>query len=72
METQGTKFGRGGCHVRVCSIMSNSLQPHQAPPSMVFPKQEYWSGLPFPPPGYLPHLGIKSTSLDTGWQIFYH
>ena len=24
---------------------------HQAPPSMGFPKQEYWSGLPFPSPG---------------------
>ena len=24
---------------------------HQAPPSMGFSRQEYWSGLPFPPPG---------------------
>ena len=27
---------------------------HQAPLSMRFPRQEYWSGLPFPPPGDLP------------------
>ena len=27
---------------------------HQAPPSMEFPRQEYWSGLPCPPPGNLP------------------
>ena len=27
---------------------------HQAPLSMGFPRQEYWSGLLFPPPGYLP------------------
>ena len=34
----------------------------QAPLSMGFSKQEYWSGLPFPSPGDLPDLGIKSTS----------
>jgi len=30
---------------------------------MGFPRQEYWSGLPFPPPGALPDPGIKPTSL---------
>ena len=30
---------------------------HQAPPSMGFPRQEYWSGLPFPSPGDLPDPG---------------
>ena len=30
---------------------------------MVFPKQEYWSGLPFPSLGDLPNLGIKPASL---------
>ena len=34
----------------------------QAPLSMGFPKQEYWSGLPFPPPGDLPDPGIKPVS----------
>ena len=33
-----------------------------APLSMGFPRQEYWSGLPFPPPGNLPNPGIKPTS----------
>ena len=28
---------------------------HQAPLSMAFSRQEYWSGLPFPPPRHLPH-----------------
>ena len=28
---------------------------------MGFPRQEYWSGLPFPSPGDLPDLGIKPT-----------
>ena len=33
-------------------VVSNSLQPHrhEAPPSMGFSRQEYWSGLPFPSP----------------------
>ena len=36
---------------------------HQAPLPMGFPRQEYWSGLPFPPPGDLSHSEIKPTSL---------
>ena len=32
---------------------------HQAPLSMEFSRQEYWSGLPFPPPGHLPDPGIE-------------
>ena len=35
---------------------------HQAPLSMGFPRQEYWSGMPFPSPGDLPNPGIKPTS----------
>ena len=34
----------------------------QAPLSVGFPRQEHWSGLPFPSPGDLPHSGIKPTS----------
>ena len=36
---------------------------HQAPMSTGFSRQEYWSGLPSPPAGDLPHLGIEPTSL---------
>ena len=32
------------------------------PLSMVFSRQEYWSGLPFPPPGDLPNPGIEPVS----------
>ena len=32
---------------------------HQTPLSMEFSRQEYWCGLQFPPPGDLPHPGIK-------------
>ena len=35
----------------------------QSPLSMGFPKQEYWSGLPFSSPGHLPDPGIESVSL---------
>ena len=35
---------------------------HQASLSMGFSRQEYWSGLPFPPPGNLPNPGIKHAS----------
>ena len=48
------------------------LRPHglvacQAPLSMGFSRQEYWSGLPFPSPGDLPDPGIKlgSPALQT-------
>ena len=47
----------------VHSVVSNSAIPwtvaHQAPLSMGFPRQEYWSGLPFPTPEDLPDPGIK-------------
>jgi len=35
---------------------------HQAPLDMEFSRQEYWSGLPLPPPGDLPNPGIKPMS----------
>ena len=36
---------------------------HQSPLSMGFSRQEYWSGLPCPPPGDLPNPEIKPTTL---------
>ena len=36
---------------------------HQAPLSMTFSRQEYWSGLPCPPPGDLPNPGTEPSSL---------
>ena len=40
----------------------------QAPLSMGFSRQEYWSGLPFPSPGDLPDPGIEPMSPAlTGW-----
>ena len=44
---------------------------HQAPLSMEFSKQEYWSGLPFPSPRDLPELGTEPRS-PAFKQILYH
>ena len=39
---------------------------------MRFPRQEYWSGLPFPSPGTLPDPGIKPTShVYLYWQVVH-
>ena len=50
----------------MCSAMSNSATPwtvaHQAPLSVEFPRQEYWSGLPLLPLEDLPDTGIKASS----------
>ena len=51
------------CAPEVASVMSNSLQPYGLYRlSMGFSRQEYWSGLPYPPPGDVPDPGIKLTS----------
>ena len=46
--------------------MSNSVTPwtvaHQAPLSMGFSRQEYWSGVPFPSLGDLPNPGVEPRS----------
>ena len=44
------------------SSSSSRTISHQTPLSPEFFRQEYWSGLPFPPPGDLPDAGIKSMS----------
>ena len=50
-------------HLAVLSCVWLLVTPwtvaHQPPLSMEFSRQEYWSRLPFPPPGDLPHLGIE-------------
>ena len=47
----------------VAQFMSDFLQlmtvAHQAPLSAEFSRQEYWSGLQFPPPGDLPNSGTE-------------
>ena len=43
---------------------------HQAPLSCLGPRQEYWSKLPFPPPGDLPNSEIKPTSPALAGRFF--
>ena len=60
------------------SVVSGSATPwtvaNQAPLSMGFPRQEYWSGLPLPPPGGLPDSGIKTVppELAGGFSTLCH
>ena len=44
-----------------CLTLCNTMDciTCQAPPSMGFSRKEYWSELPFPSPGDLPHAGIE-------------
>ena len=46
-------------HVQLCDHVDCSPQ---APLSMKFFRQKYWSGLPFPTPGYLSDPGIETVS----------
>ena len=61
-----------------CCLVAKSTPwtvAHQAPLSMGYPMQEYWSGLPFASPGDRPNPGIKPTtpaSVGTGRWILYN
>ena len=55
------------CAVLGHSVMSDSLRTHRLQPTRLlcpwgFFRQEYWSRLPCPPPGHLPHAGIEPRS----------
>ena len=52
---------RGLSHVQL--FATQWTVAHQAPLSMEFSRQEYWSGLTFHTPGDLPEPGIKTASL---------
>ena len=64
-------LGFAPLYTRACSIasvMSDFLQPQGLEPAKLLcpwgcSRQEYWSGLPCPPPRYLPDPGIKPASL---------
>ena len=51
-------------HVKLFQSCPTLCDPMDCSPSlsMGFPRQEYWSGLPFPPPGDLPDTGIELMS----------
>ena len=59
-------YGRVNGEVKLLSRVQLFVTPwtvaYQAPPSMGFSRQEYWSGLPFPSLGDLPDSGIEPKS----------
>ena len=63
-------MGETYCRLEICACVLSHVPlcatpwtvACQAPLSMEFSRQEYWSGLPFPPPGDLPDAGIKPVS----------
>ena len=59
---------------RVLLFATHQEPTSQAPLFMGFSKQEYWSGLPCPPPGDLPDPGIKPMFLSLlHWrEVLYH
>ena len=55
--------GGGGVVAKLCPTLATPWTvAHQAPLSMGFSRQEYWSGLPFPSSRDLPDPGIKPGS----------
>ena len=66
------KSGGGGLVAKLCPTLGIPWTVAcQAPLSMGFFQQEYWSGLPFPSPGDLPDPGIKPEPYN-GRQILYY
>ena len=56
-------LGVSGLVAKLCQTLAKSWTVVcQAPLSMGFPRQKYWSGVPFPSPGDLPDPGIKLAS----------
>ena len=54
----------GGLVAKSCLTLATLwIVAHQAPLSMGFSREEYWSGLPFPSPGDFPDPGIEPGSL---------
>ena len=68
LEWVAISFSKTGLKVKVKSLSRVRLfatlwtVAHQAPLSMGFSRQDYWSGLPFPSPGDLPDPGIEPRS----------
>ena len=62
----------GGVVAKAClTLMTTWTVALQAPLSMGFSRQEYWSGWPFPSTGYLPNPGIEpgSPALEGRWSL---
>ena len=58
-------FSISSVRAQSCPTLCDSTDCSQVPLSMEFSRQEYWSELPFPPPGDLPDPRIKLVSLTS-------
>ena len=66
-SSSNSLFSTLGCPCCCCLVVSTSFaipwtEATKTPLSVGFPRQEYWSDLPFPAPGYLPNPGTKLAS----------
>ena len=73
LHGHGTIFSQGGgtqslSHVQL--FATPWTVAHKATLSMLFPRQGYWSGLPFPSPGHLLDPGIKQPSTALAGELF--
>ena len=63
LHSSNLSYSRVNCTCSKCCLVAPILLqpcgPSQAPLSMGFPRQEYWSGLPFPSLGNLPDPGTE-------------
>ena len=64
------------CAVVSLSVLSNSLQPYGLLPARLlcpwgFSRQEYWSGLPCPPPGIFPTQGSNPGLPHYRWTLYH-
>ena len=71
---QGGGGSGGGLVTKPCLTLCNPMDcssPCQAPLSRVFPSQEYWSRLPFPPSRDLPNPGIETASSALACRLYH-
>ena len=67
---RGGGSGGGGLGAKSCpTLVVSWTVAHQAPLFMEFSRQDYWSGLPCPPPGDLLDPGIDPCLLDCRWSL---
>ena len=69
LTSSSLDYNLPGLVIKSCpTLLTPWTVAHQAPLSVGFPSQEYWSGLPFPSPGDLPDPGIElgSPALQAG------
>ena len=75
LKVRGSVFQPYCVHVQSLSRVQVSATPwtvaHQAPLSMGFSRQEYWSGLPCPPPEDLPSSGFEPTSPALAGRLYH-